>query len=81
MPLVGNGCFCGSGRLNTSISVPLGSSNATMSSMVGSGSFLPARLHAMRLRLLLEGVEVVVRPELEAEPHAARAPPLRRMTE
>jgi hypothetical protein len=33
----------------------------------------PARLHAMRVRLLLEGVEVVVRADLEAEPHALRS--------
>jgi hypothetical protein len=32
--------FCGSGRLNTSMTVTFGSSNATMSLIVGSGSFL-----------------------------------------
>ena len=44
---------------------------------------LALRLDAVRRGLLLEGVEVVVGPELEAEPHAIAviAPPLRNTTE
>jgi hypothetical protein len=36
------------------------------------GVLQPARLHAMRLGLLLEGVEIVVGTDLEAEAHALR---------
>ena len=39
-PLARKRWLCGSGRLNTSMTVPFGSSNVTISAIVGSGSFL-----------------------------------------
>ena len=56
-----------SGRLNTSITVPFGSSKQTMSAIVGSGSFLRLVFTPAACGLLVEGVEIVVRPELEAD--------------
>jgi len=38
-------------------------------------------MQAVRGRLFLEGIEIVVRPELESEPRAARMRAARRMTE
>jgi len=56
-------------------------SKLTMSSMVGSGSFGARGMQAVRGRLFLEGIEIVVRPSWNPSRVQRGCEPARRMTE